>query len=100
MRILTWLSWLSVPVAILMAATALVCQYGINAGALGAHNLGLAILFADGLAFALVGTFYAVPVLLVLGVISLFFLRHVGYKFLAAAAICASTLAVVSWKLV
>lgn len=95
-RWLAWLSRLSVAAAIVTALIALVSRYGVNAPSLGAHQLGLAIDFSFVLALALIGAFYAVPVLLVLGAVTFYFQRHAAYRFFAAAAICALPLAVVS----
>jgi len=97
MRVLAWVSWLSLAVAVLMAATALFCQWGVNAESIGAHDAGLALYFAFVVAVILVGSTYAVPVLVVLGVLSLFLQRRVGFRFLAAGAVTALPLVVLSW---
>jgi hypothetical protein len=100
MRILAWVSWLSLAVAVLTAATALFCQWGVNAESFGARDMGLALYFSIVGAVALVGSFYAVPVFVVLGVLSLFLQnlqRRVGFRFLAAGAVTALPLAVLTW---
>ena len=97
MRVLAWVSWLSLAVAALMAVTALFCQWGVNAESIGAHDAGLALYFAFVVAVILVGSTYAVPVLVVLGVLSLFLQRRVGFRFLAAGAVTALPLVVLSW---
>jgi hypothetical protein len=96
MRVLAWVSWVSLAVAVLTAATALFCQWGVNAESFGAHDAGLALYFAFVVAVALAGAFYAVPVLVVLGVLSLFLQRHAGFRFLAAGAVTALPLAVLT----
>jgi hypothetical protein len=97
MRVLAWVSWLSLAVAVLTAATALFCQWGVNAEPFGARDAGLALYFAIVVAVASVGSFYAVPVLAVLGVLSLFLQRRAGFRFLAAGAVAALPLAVLTW---
>ena len=96
-RVLAWISWFSLAVAVLTAATALFCQWGINAESFGARDAGLALYFALVVAAALVGAFYAAPVLIVLGVLALFLQRRVGFRFLAAGAFTALPLAVLTW---
>ena len=97
LRVLAWVSWLSLAVAVLTAATALFCQWGVNAESFGARDAGLALYFAIVVAVASVGSFYAVPVLAVLGVLSLFLQRRAGFRFLAAGAVAALPLAVLTW---
>src|SRR4051812_48144447 len=96
MRALAWASRLSVAAAMLVAALALFSRYAVGAESLGAHNLGSAITSSIVLSIALVGSLYAAPLLLVLGAISWFFQRQSGYRFFAAAAICALPLVAVS----
>jgi hypothetical protein len=97
MPVLAWVSWLSLAVAVLTAVTALFCQWAVNAESFGARDMGLALYFSIVGAVALVGSFYAIPVLVVLGVLSLFFQRRVGLRFLAAGAVTALPLVVLSW---
>ncbi len=97
MRVLAWVSWLSLAVAVLTAATALFCQWAVKAESFGARDMGLALYFSIVGAVALVGSFYAVPVLVALGVLSLFLQRRVGFRFLAAGAVTALPLAVLTW---
>lgn len=96
LRVLAWASWLSLVVAVLTAATALFSQWGVNAESFGARDMGLALNFAIVGAVVLVGSFYAVPVLVVLGVLSLFLQRRVGLRFLAAGAVTALPLVVLT----
>ena len=96
-RVLAWVSWLSLAVAALMAVTALFCQWGVNAESIGARDAGLALYFAFLVGLILVGSTYAAPILVVLGVLSLFFQRRVGFRFLAAGAVTALPLVVLSW---
>jgi hypothetical protein len=97
LRVLAWVSWLSLVVAVLTAATALFCQWGVNAKSFGARDVGLALYFSIVSAVALVGSFYAVPVLVVLGVLSLFLQRRAGFRFLAAGAVTALPLVLLTW---
>jgi hypothetical protein len=97
MRVLAWFGWLSLTLAVLTAATVLFCQWGINAESFGARDMGVALSFSFVVAMASVGALYAVPVLLVLGVLSLFFQRRAGLTFLAAGAVTALPLAVLTW---
>jgi len=97
MRVFAWVSWLSLTLAVLTAATVLFCQWGINAESFGARDMGVALNFAIVVAVASVGALYAVPVLVVLGVLSLFLQRRVGFTFLAAGAVTALPLAVLTW---
>jgi hypothetical protein len=95
-RVLAWASWLSLVLAVLAAATALFSQWGVNAESFGARDMGLALNFAFVGGVILVGSLYAVPVLVVLGVLTLFVQRHSGYRFMAAAAVTALPLAVLT----
>jgi hypothetical protein len=97
LRILAWVSWLSLAVAVLAGATALFCLWGVNAESFGARDMGLALNFSIVGAVTMVGLFYAVPVLAVLGVLSLFLQRHAGFRFLAAGAIAALPFVVLTW---
>src|SRR4051812_43809654 len=96
-RLLVWGSWLSLGGAVLATVTALFCHWGVNAGSLGAHHEGLAIGFAFVGAVALIGSTYAVPVLAILGVLSLSFQRRAALRFFAAGATSAVPLAVLTW---
>lgn len=96
-RVLAWVGWLSLTLAVLTAATVLFCQWGINAESIGARDMGMAMNFAIVVAVASVGALYAVPVLVVLGVFLLFFQRRAGITFLAAGAVTALPLAVLTW---
>jgi hypothetical protein len=96
-RVLAWVSWLSLAIAVLTAVTALFCQWGINAESMGARDAGLALYFAFVVAVALAGSIYAVPVFVIMGVLSLFLQRRAGFRFLAAGAVAAVPLAVLTW---
>ena len=96
-RFLERLSWLSLGGAVLTAVTALFCPWGVNAESLGAHDAGVALSFSWIGAVVLVGSFCAVPVLTALGVVSLFLHRRTGFRFLAAGAVTALPLAVLTW---
>jgi hypothetical protein len=96
-RLLVWGSWLSVAGAVLVTVTALFCRWGVNAESLGAHDQGLATALAFVGAVALIGSTFAVPLLAILGVLALFFQRRAALRFLAATAICAVPLAVLTW---
>jgi hypothetical protein len=73
------------------------CQWGVNAGILGARDMGLALSLAWVAAIALIASLYATPVLVALGLLSLIFQRHAGLRFLAAGAVTALPLAVLTW---
>jgi hypothetical protein len=96
-RLLVWASWLSLGGAVLVTLTALFCRWGVNAESLGAHAAGLAISFAFIGAAASIGSIYAVPVLAILGVLSLSFQRGAALRFLAASATCVIPLVVLTW---
>ena len=96
-RGLSWLSWLSLGGAVLLAVTALFCHWGVNADSLGARDMGLALFLAAVAAVALVGSVYAVPVLVALGIVGLFLQRSAGVRFLVAAAGTAVPIAVLTW---
>lgn len=96
-RVLAWISWISLAVAVLTAVTVLFCHWGVNAESFGARDAGLALYFSFVIALALVGSLYAVPVLMVFGVLALFFQRRAGFRFLAAGAVTALPLAVLTW---
>lgn len=91
-RILAWTSWLSLAAAVLVAGTAVIARWGVNAGSLGAHGAGIALSFSFLSAYASIGALYAAPVLALAGLASLPFQRDAGLRFLAAAAVCALAL--------
>jgi len=95
--VISWVSWLSLGGAILIAAVALLCQWGVNAESLGAHDAGVALFFAFLGAATLIGSTYAAPLLGVLGVLAFAFQRPAAIRFLAAGAACALPIAVLTW---
>lgn len=95
--LVAWASWLSLCGAILIAATALFCQWGVNAESLGAHDAGVALFLAFVGAATLIGSTYAAPVLGVLGALSFTFQRHTAVRFLAAGVACGLPIAVLTW---
>ena len=97
MRVFAWVGWLSLAAAVLTAATALFCHWAVNAESFGARDMGLALSFSIVGAVALVGSFYAAPVLVVLGVFSLFRQRRIAFIFLAAGAVAALPHTVPRW---
>jgi hypothetical protein len=97
MRFLAWASWLSFGAAVLAAGALLFSHWGVNARALGAGDAGLALFFSFLAAFLGIGSLYAAPLLALVGVLTLFFQRHAGLRFLAASVACAVPLAVLTW---
>ncbi len=77
----------------LVAGTALIARWGVNAESLGAHDAGIALSLSFLGAYASIGALYAAPVLALAGLASLPFQRDAGLRFLAAAAACALALA-------
>jgi hypothetical protein len=59
-RVLVWVSWLSLTLAVLTTVTVLFCMWGINAETFGARDMGVALYFAIVVAVASIGAFYAV----------------------------------------
>ena len=96
-RLLVRGSWLSLGTAVMVALTALFCQWGIDARSLGAHDAGWAIFLASVGAIALVGSTYAAPVLAALGLLTLSFQPRAACRFLAAGATFAVPLAALTW---
>ncbi len=80
----------------LNSAVALVSRWGVNAEALGAHHLGLAIFLAFGGAASMVISMYAAPFLVLLAGFVALTHRPAALWLLAAAAVSATPLAVVS----
>jgi hypothetical protein len=97
MRALAQVSWLSLTLAVLMAATVLFCQWGISAEYFGARDMGVALGFAFVVAVASVGALYAAPILLVPGFFALFLQRRAGFTFLTAGAVTALSPAAPTW---
>ena len=91
-RILAWTSWLSLAAAVLVAGTAVIARWGVNAESLGAHDAGIALSLSFLSAYASIGALYAAPVLALAGLASLLYQRDAGLRFLAAAAVCALAL--------
>lgn len=93
-RILAWASWASLGLAAAAAATVLFSQWAVNG--LGARDMGLALFFAYLAALTGIGTLYAAPVLTLAGIAALFVQRRAGLRFLAAGAVCAIPIAVLT----
>jgi len=91
-RILAGTSWLSLAAAVLVAGTAVIARWGVNAESLGAHDAGIALSLSFLSAYASIGALYAAPVLALAGLASLLYQRDAGLRFLAAAAVCALAL--------
>lgn len=86
-----------ITVALLFAIMAFLVRWAINANALGARDMGLALHFSWLHAAALVGSLYAAPALVLLAAASLFFDKWSTLRFVAAAALVAAPLAVLTW---
>lgn len=95
-RIFAWASWASLGLALAVAATALFSQWAVNG--LGARDMGRALFFAYLAAFTGVATLYAAPALTVAGLVTLFFQRRSGLRFLMAGAVCGIPLAVLAYR--
>ncbi|HEY5598993.1 MAG TPA: DUF4017 family protein [Kiloniellales bacterium] len=89
-------SRLTALVAALAAAVGLVAHWGVNAEQIGAHDAGLALFLAGLSAVLLVGSTYAIPVLVVLGLMSFLVDRRSALYFLIAAIVCGVPLAILS----
>jgi hypothetical protein len=96
-RVLAWLSWLCLGTSALIASAALFAQWAVNAEAFGARDMGWALSMATLSAVAGVGSLYAVPVMVALGVLSLFFQRRAAIRFLVAVALTVLPLAAMTW---
>jgi hypothetical protein len=96
-RLLVWISWFGLSAAVLVASSALFCQWAVNAGRFGARDAGLAIIFAFVGAVALSVSLYAAPALSLLGGLSLFVQRRAGLRLIAASAIFAAPLVILPW---
>jgi len=83
--------------ALVTAVTALFCYWGVNAELLGARNTGSAIFLALAGTVALIAATYAVPVLVILGLIMLLIERRSAFRVLVAGAVCAAPIAVLTW---
>lgn len=92
--LLRWASWLSLGLALLAVATALFSHWAVDG--LGARDMGVALSFAFLTALIGVGTLYAAPALALAGLLAFFYQRNAGLRFLAAGAICAIPLAVLT----
>jgi len=93
-RFLSWASWLSLGIALPAAATAVFSQWAVNG--LGARDMGIALFFAFFGAATAIGSMYAAPVLTLVGVVTLFFQRLAGLRFIAAGAVCGMPIAVLT----
>jgi hypothetical protein len=90
MRVLAWLSWASLALAVVLTMTALLSQWAINAESFGARDAGLALYLSFVVALALFAALYAAPVAVAIGIVSLLFLeRRTGLRFVAAGAVAA-----------
>ena len=87
-RVLAWLSWASLALAVVLAIAALLSQWAINAEAFGVRDAGLALYLSFVVALALLAALYAAPVAVAVGIVGLlFFERRTGLRFVAAGAV-------------
>lgn len=93
-RLLGWGSSAIVALAVPIAAAALFSQWAVNG--LGARDMGLALFFAFLAAVTGVTSLYAAPVLTLAGLVTLYFRRGTGLRFLAAGAACGIPVAVLA----
>lgn len=98
MAILARASWVCLAAAVPAAAFALFAPWAINAESLGARDAGLALGLSFASAFTLIGLLYAAPALALAGIASLRADRDAALRLLAAAAVCALPLAVISLR--
>ena len=91
---LRWGSSAIVALAVPTAAVALFSQWAVNG--LGARDMGLALFFAFLAAVTGVTSLYAAPVLTLAGLVTLYFRRGTGLRFLAAGAACGIPVAVLA----
>ncbi|HYT77029.1 MAG TPA: hypothetical protein VEL79_19900 [Vicinamibacterales bacterium] len=75
--------------ALVNSAFGLLSKGAVNARALGAHDLGIAIASAYGTAFSLIVGLFAAPVLLLAAGAALFADRRTAFWLLAAAIVSA-----------
>jgi hypothetical protein len=95
-RLLAWASWACLALALLAALAALLGQWAINAQSLGARDAGLALSLSFLVGALLIASLYAAPVLALLGLAALFLHRRAGLRLLAAGALVALPLALLS----
>lgn len=81
-------SRIALALSALAACFALFVRWAVDAEAIGAHDLGAAILFVFAGAAVLVGIFWAAPALALVGIVTLRFDRSSGVRLLAAAVLC------------
>jgi hypothetical protein len=92
-----WIARVAFALAALNSAAALLGKWAVNAPALGAKNLGLALFFAFGTGFGLVASFYAAPMFAALaGGAALARHQQAALWFAAAAGISCVPLLVLS----
>ncbi len=96
-RFLEAASWICLGVAAAAALTVFVSRWGVDAASLGQYNMGLAAFFSFAGAAALIVTLYAVPVLVLAALASVFVQRLAALRFLTAGAVAALPFAVLSW---
>lgn len=81
-------SWIAVGAAAATAATAVFCRWGVNADALGAHDMGMALFLSWLGGAALIVCLYSAPLLLALAAAALILRsRSAAARFLAAGAV-------------
>jgi hypothetical protein len=96
-RFLETASWTCLGLAVAAALTVLASNWGVNAASLGKYNPALALFFSSAGAAALIVSTFAVPVLALAGVASLFFQPFAALRFFAATVVAALPFAVLSW---
>lgn len=90
-------SWLCLGIATLLTSVAVAGHWAINAEAFGAHDLGLALTLAFASSLALIGTAWAAPVFVMVGILILRVHRQSAWRILLAAVILAVPILVSLW---
>ncbi len=91
-------SWVCLSGSALIAVTALVGQWGVNAEAFGAHDFGLAVYLAFFRGVALVIAIWSAPVFLLAGLLILLIHKQSGLRLIAAGIISVVLLLGNMWR--
>lgn len=90
-------SWVCLGIGALLAVTALLSGWAVNAEIFGARDLGLAVFLAFLNSAAFIGATCAAPVLVLGGLFAQRLNKQSGLRMVAAGAMCAVPLAWYTW---
>lgn len=90
-------SWVCLGASALVAVTALIGRWALNAEGFGAHDLGLAVFLASISSIAFIAAMWSAPVLVLAGLVARQVDKQSGLRLITAGGLSVMSLAVHTW---